>query len=72
MAQEVPGNDFTSDLDKNVCGTCGTMQWVEEVNGAEEMNTDEETILKRLSLNNVEDIQLAIQSLSVKIEFCLC
>lgn len=49
------GNDFTSDLGKNTRGTGGGVQWVEEVNGAEEMNIDEETILKRLPLNDVED-----------------
>lgn len=44
---------------------------MEEVNGAEEMNIDEETILKSFPLNDVEDTQLVIQPLLVRVEFCL-
>lgn len=45
---------------------------VEEVSGAEEVNIDVGTVLRRLPLNGREDTQLARQSLWVKGEICLC
>lgn len=45
---------------------------VEEVSGAEEVNIDVGTVLRRLPLNGHGDTKPARQSLWVKGELCLC